>query len=333
MKYLSVLALLLSINVALKAQNQEDIRGVIDGFFVAMEAKDTIALDSLLHDQCIIFSTLSDDKGQPQIEVLRKPSLMGFMRRAQIKNYIYHEQLWNYNISREDNLATAWTEYTLFTGEPAEISHCGVNTFTLAQTAKGQWQIIHLADTRRKDNCIKEGEISLHSQAVNQHLDQWHKAAATADEDAFYGAMAPDCIYLGTDASERWLRDELRAWAKFAFEREVAWAFTPSQRQLYWSDNQRVVWFEEMLDTQMGTCRGSGVLVREGEGWTIKHYDLAIMVPNDLVKDFLKLVEQGAAPQNGVSQPPKNRSAKTEQGGASSSQQNGLSQPPPKRKK
>jgi hypothetical protein len=62
---------------------------------------------------------------------------------------------------------------------------------------------------------------------------------------------------------------------------------------LYWGDNQRVVWFEEMLDTQMGTCRGSGVLVKESSGWTIKHYDLAIMVPNDLVKDFLKLVEMG----------------------------------------
>lgn len=332
MKYLSVLFCLLLLNHPLKAQHQEDIRAVIDGFFIAMEAKDTIGLDSLLHDQCIIFSTLTDANGQPQVEVLRKASLMGFMRRAQIKKYIYHEQLWNYNISREENLATAWTEYTMFTGVPAEISHCGVNTFTLAQTAKGKWQIIHIADTRRKENCQTEGEVVLHNEAVNQHLDQWHKAAATADEEAFYGAMAPDCIYLGTDASERWLRDELRDWAKFAFEREVAWAFTPSNRQLYWSDNQRVVWFEEMLDTQMGTCRGSGVLVREGEGWTIKHYDLAIMVPNDLVKDFLKLVEKGATPQNGVVQPPKSRS-QSGTGRVTTPSQNGLTQPPPKSKK
>lgn len=332
MKYLFVLFFLLMLNHSSKAQHQEDIRAVIDGFFVAMEAKDTIGLDSLLHEQCIIFSTLTDANGQPQVEVLRKASLMGFMRRAQIKKYIYHEQLWNYNISREDNLATAWTEYTMFTGAPAEVSHCGVNTFTLAQTALGKWQIIHIADTRRKKNCQTEGEVVLHNEAVNQHLDQWHKAAATADEEAFYGAMAPDCIYLGTDASERWLRDELRDWAKFAFEREVAWAFTPSNRQLYWSDNQRVVWFEEMLDTQMGTCRGSGVLVREGEGWTIKHYDLAIMVPNDLVKDFLKLVEKGPTPPNGVSQPPKNRS-QSGKGRVTTPSQNGLTQPPPKSKK
>lgn len=298
MKYLFALLFIGTLNLSAQAQNQADIRALIDGFFVAMEAKDTIALDSLLHDQCIIFSTLTDAKGQPQVEVLRKVSLMGFMRRAQIKNYIYQEQLWNYDISLEDNLATAWTEYTMFTGEPATVSHCGVNTFTLAKTALGRWQILHIADTRRQDDCQKEGALIVQSQAVNQHLDQWHQAAATADEDAFYGAMSPDCVYLGTDASERWLRDELRDWAKFAFDRDVAWAFTPSERQLYWSDNQRVVWFEELLATQMGTCRGSGVLVKAGNQWTLKHYDLAIMVPNDLVKDFLKLVEMGGLPKD-----------------------------------
>ncbi len=222
---------------------------------------------------------------------------MGFMRRAQLKKYVYHEQLWSYDISREDNLATAWTEYTMFVGQPAEVSHCGVNTFTLAQTALGKWQILHIADTRRQTACQTEGTALQAHQAVNQHLDNWHRAAATANAEAFFGAMAPDCIYLGTDASERWLRDELRHWAKKAFEREVAWAFTPSKRQLYWSDNQRVVWFEEMLDTQMGTCRGSGVLVQTGDGWTLKHYDLAIMVPNELVKDFMKLVELGGWPK------------------------------------
>ena len=296
-KYLFVLLFLIIINTSTKAQEQAEIREVIDSFFVAMEAKDTLVLDRLLHDQCIIFSTMNNKDGEPQIEVLRKVSLLGFMRRAMIKGYVYHEQLWNYNINIEDNLATAWTEYTLFAGEPSKVSHCGVNTFTLAKTAAGYWQIIHLADTRRRDNCLEEGTVTTQTEAVNKHLDNWHKAAATADEEAFYGAMAEDCIYLGTDASERWLRDELREWAKFAFEREVAWAFTPSKRQLYWSDNQRVVWFEEMLDTQMGTCRGSGVLIKEGTGWTIKHYDLAIMVPNDLVDDFLQLVEMGGLPK------------------------------------
>lgn len=214
MNYLSLFALLFLLPFLGQAQQQDDIRTVIDAFFVAMEAKDTTTLDSLLHDQCMIFSTLTDAKGQPQLEVLRKVSFMGFMRRAQLKNYVYNERLWTYDISREDNLATAWTEYTLFTGVPAKVSHCGVNTFTLAQTALGRWQILNITDTRRQDNCQTEGNTASYSEAINEYLDQWHRAAATADADAFFGAMAPDCIYLGTDASERWLRDELRTWPK-----------------------------------------------------------------------------------------------------------------------
>ncbi len=52
----------------------------------------------------------------------------------------------------------------------------------------------------------------------------------------------------------------------------------------------------------MGTCRGSGVLIKEGTGWTLQHYDLAIMVPNDLVNDFLKLVEMGGLSKDKKSQ-------------------------------
>jgi len=106
---------------------------------------------------------------------------------------------------------------------------------------------------------------------------------------------------LGTDASERWQRDEVREWAAFAFERDVAWAFRPYQRQLYESADSGTVWFEEMLDTEnMGTCRGPGVLSQAAEGWKIQHYDLAVMVPNEKMEDFLGLMEEASAPQESV---------------------------------
>ena len=44
-------------------------------------------------------------------------------------------------------------------------------------------------------------------------------------------------------------------------------------------------------DTWMGVCMSSGVLVKTKNGWKIKHYQLSIAVPNDLVQDFIKLVE------------------------------------------
>lgn len=296
MKYLLPFCWLLSLPMYLNAQSNEAIIKVVDDFFVAMEAKDTVGLDSLMHPHCMLFSSLTKD-GKPRIEPLHKASLMGFMKRAMAKKYVYDERLWTYEVSREDNLATVWTEYTLFTGKEPQVSHCGVNIFSLAKTTTNKWVIVSITDTRRKENCIEEATPVTNKEQINTVLDNWHKASATADEDAFFGAMTEDGIYLGTDASERWLRDELRKWAKFAFEREVAWAFTSSKRQIYFSDNQKTAWFEEMLDTQMGVCRGSGVLTKIGGEWKIRHYDLSIMVPNDLVKDFMTLVEKGWVPK------------------------------------
>lgn len=271
------------------------IKKAVDDFFVAMEAKDTVALDSILHTDCMLFSSLTKD-GVPQIEALKKPSFLGFMGRAIKKKYVYDERLWNYNISIDGGMANVWTEYTLFTGKELKVSHCGVNLFTLVKNEKNRWLIVNITDTRRPENCITETTITQNQDQVNQLMNDWHQAAAVADEDKFFGAMTEDGIYLGTDATERWLRDELKTWAKSAFDRDTAWAFTPSKRQIYFGENQQVAWFEEMLDTWMGTCRGSGVVVKIGNEWKIKHYNLSIMVPNDLVKDFISLVKMGPSP-------------------------------------
>lgn len=296
MKPILVLIISLSLAQTILAQSTDAIKKTVDDFLTAMENKDTVAMDSLMHPQCVLFSTLTAE-GAPVIEPIRKVSLIGFMHRAIKKKYIYDEKLWTYDISTDANMATVWTEYTLFIGKENKLSHCGTNVFTLAKNKNGRWVLLSIADTRRKENCIKETTVTDNTTAVNQVLDAWHKASATADADAFFGAMTEDGIYLGTDASERWLRDELREWAKFAFEREVAWAFTSSKRELYFSNNQKTVWFEEMLDTQMGVCRGSGVLTKVDGEWKIRHYDLSIMVPNDLVKDFMTLVEKGWVPK------------------------------------
>jgi hypothetical protein len=47
------------------------------------------------------------------------------------------------------------------------------------------------------------------------------------------------------------------------------------------------------LDTpNMGPCRGSGVLVATSSGWKIAQYNLALTVPNGLVDEFKKRIEQ-----------------------------------------
>jgi hypothetical protein len=39
----------------------------------------------------------------------------------------------------------------------------------------------------------------------------------------------------------------------------------------------------------MKICRGSGVLVKIGEEWKIKHYVLSMTVPNDNVDEVVKV--------------------------------------------
>lgn len=129
---------------------------------------------------------------------------------------------------------------------------------------------------------------------INTLLDAWHEAAATADEEVFFGTMHPRAIYLGTDKTERWTRDELQAWAGKYFERDTAWAFTPLERHLNYSRDGKTAWFDEQLDTWMGVCRGSGVLTREQQGWTLRHYNLSMTIDNDVVDGVIRLHQEPA---------------------------------------
>lgn len=126
--------------------------------------------------------------------------------------------------------------------------------------------------------------------SVNEFMDQWHKDAANADT-AFFEKIAPDGIYIGTDKGELWKRDEFKEWAKPFFKRKSAWDFKPLSRNIYFSDDGKYAWLDELLDTWMGVCRSSGVLHKKGKSWEIKHYQLSVTLPNDLAKDFIKMVE------------------------------------------
>ena len=67
-----------------------------------------------------------------------------------------HDEIWDERLSSieiriDGNMATAWTPYQFYRGK--EFSHCGVNAFQLFKSDKG-WKIFHIADTRRKTDCL-----------------------------------------------------------------------------------------------------------------------------------------------------------------------------------
>jgi hypothetical protein len=119
-------------------------------------------------------------------------------------------------------------------------------------------------------------------QHVNAFLDEWHDDAAHS-RMAYFDKIAQDGVYIGTDKSERWVRDDFKRWAKRYFERPTAWAFHATKRNIAFSEDKAFVWFDEQLDTQMGVCQASGVIRNTKDGLRIEHYQLSLAVPNDLV--------------------------------------------------
>jgi ketosteroid isomerase-like protein len=135
------------------------------------------------------------------------------------------------------------------------------------------------------------------SAAIHAVLDDWHRAAAAADEPRYFSHFTGDAIFLGTDKTERW---DVPAFQKFAhpfFAKGKAWSFTPVRRDVIVGAGGAIAWFDEDLDTpNLGPTRGSGVIVRDpGGAWKIAHYNLAITVPNDRIK-AVKNVITGETP-------------------------------------
>jgi ketosteroid isomerase-like protein len=123
-------------------------------------------------------------------------------------------------------------------------------------------------------------------------LDDWHAAAGAANFDAYFGLMTDDAVFIGTDAMENWQRDDFIEYAKPHFNKGKAWDFTAVYRNVYISSDSEFAWFDELLDTQMKICRGSGVLKKVDGEWKIAHYVLSIAVPNEFVDELVKIKDK-----------------------------------------
>ena len=124
---------------------------------------------------------------------------------------------------------------------------------------------------------------------INSMLDNWHKAAAEANYLNYFNLLTDDSIFIGTDATENWTKPAFQAFAKPFFDKGKAWSFTALERHIYFSTDKKMAWFDELLNTQMKICRGSGVLVLIKGNWKIKHYVLSMTIPNDTTDDVIKI--------------------------------------------
>ena len=124
---------------------------------------------------------------------------------------------------------------------------------------------------------------------INSTLDVWHKAAADANYNDYCSVMTDDAVFIGTDATENWNKTAFQAYSKPHFDKGKAWSFTALERHIYFDETGKTAWFDELLDTQMKICRGSGVLIKIGKEWKIKHYVLSMTIPNDNSIEVIKV--------------------------------------------
>ncbi|WP_434037126.1 nuclear transport factor 2 family protein [Formosa sp. 4Alg 33] len=125
-------------------------------------------------------------------------------------------------------------------------------------------------------------------QAIALNLDAWHKAAADANFNSYFNLMTTDAVFVGTDASEHWELEAFKAYSKPHFDKGSAWTFTALERHIFLGD-AHIAWFDELLNTQMGVCRGSGVMKFDGQSWKVAHYVLSATIPNDKMNAVIPL--------------------------------------------
>ncbi|MBZ0200428.1 MAG: nuclear transport factor 2 family protein, partial [Ignavibacteriaceae bacterium] len=118
---------------------------------------------------------------------------------------------------------------------------------------------------------------------IDETLTNWHKAASEADADLYFSVMDSDAIYLGTDAEERWTKDDFIVWASPYFHKGKGWNIYATKRNIFLSADKNFTWFDEELVSELGPARGSGVLIKTKEGWKLKQYNLYLTIPNDLI--------------------------------------------------
>ena len=283
--YLLLPALLAAQLVMAQDGPERTLRLLFDG----MRTADTSGMPALFHPAADLHSVSTDATGQTTVERGDLSRWMAGIAAAQAG--VLDEQLHYTAIRTEGGLATAWTPYTFVLN--GAVSHCGTNAFQLVQDGPdGGWRILNVVDTRRRTGCSPADTVAA-VQRIDELATRWHAAAAEADSAAFFGSLTDDAIYIGTDPAEHWTRDEFLAFAAPYFAAGKAWSFTATERHVFYDENQDVAYWDELLDTWMGPCRGTGIARRQADGrWKIAHYTLSVAVPNDKIQPYLELLRE-----------------------------------------
>lgn len=126
--------------------------------------------------------------------------------------------------------------------------------------------------------------------AIHGVVDDWHAAAAQADQARYLKHFSADAVFMGTDGSERWTLEQFTQYVQKHFP-AGGWTYRPHDRQVALSADGTLAWFDEKLANKgYGELRGTGVLRMEEGTWRIAHYSMTFTIPNGVSREVVGVI-------------------------------------------
>jgi hypothetical protein len=125
------------------------VKETIKTFFDGFHSRDSLMMKSVVNDKVVMQSIGKNAEGEI---TLQHEDFHKFLRSIVSipVGTDFKEVLHSYEVKIDGDMANVWTPYSLYVNEVFQ--HCGVNNFQLFRK-DGEWQIIYLVDTRRKEGC------------------------------------------------------------------------------------------------------------------------------------------------------------------------------------
>ncbi|HLV69668.1 MAG TPA: nuclear transport factor 2 family protein [Xanthomarina sp.] len=143
------LVILITTTVTAQNKTEMEVKKAIDTFSEGFHKGDSLLMQSVMYDNMLTQTTYKDKEGKGKLVTDDVAKMLQTIanRPADQK---WEERLLDYNIQIDGTMAHVWTPYEFWVNQ--QFSHCGVNSFQLFND-DGQWKIIYLMDTRRREGC------------------------------------------------------------------------------------------------------------------------------------------------------------------------------------
>jgi len=125
------------------------INKTINTFFEGLHKGDTVLINKSISSTLKLQTIFVNKKGEDILKTETKKEFLHSISNKR-KEDIWLEKLTSITIKIDGSLASVWAPYEFFFNN--KLSHCGANSFQLFNN-NGNWKIIYLVNTRRRENC------------------------------------------------------------------------------------------------------------------------------------------------------------------------------------